>query len=69
MPFTCIEDTIKIEDVNKNVHPIHFVRTGSGPNAVLLMPGVMGFAEYAFQPQIDGLPKLLENYTIIAWGN
>lgn len=34
---------------------------------MILMPGVMGYAEYAFQPQLDGLPKLLDNYTIIAW--
>lgn len=56
MASTCTESTIEIEDINKNGYPIHFVLSGSGPNAVLLMPGVMGFAEYA-----------LENYTIIAW--
>lgn len=31
------------------------------------MPGVMGFAEYAFQQQLHDLPKLLDNYTIVAW--
>lgn len=49
------------------MYPINYVRAGNGPNAVILMPGVLGYTEYAFQPQIDGLPKLLPDYTIISW--
>lgn len=35
--------------------------------AVLLMPGALGSAWTDFRPQIEQLPQLLPNHTIIAW--
>ncbi|XP_059611408.1 valacyclovir hydrolase [Phlebotomus argentipes] len=60
MAFT--EAKIRVEDVN-----INYVRVGSGDKAVLLMPGALGSARTDFGPQIDQLPSLLPNYTIIGW--
>lgn len=62
-----IEENAVLERVTKNTYNINFVRVGSGPNAIILMPGAVGTIETDFQPQIDGLPKLLTNYTIVAW--
>lgn len=60
-------DLIKENVETRNSYNINFVRVGSGPNAILLMPGAIGTIETDFKPQIDGLPKLLDNHTIIAW--
>lgn len=52
---------------------IHYVRTTGGPPAaidgpaVLLMPGALGSAWNDFRPQLEKLPALLPNRTIIAW--
>ncbi|XP_055304438.1 valacyclovir hydrolase [Sitodiplosis mosellana] len=52
---------------NKNTYNINYVRSGHGENAVILLPGALGSAFTDFKPQIEQLPKLLPNYTIIAW--
>ncbi|XP_034256082.1 valacyclovir hydrolase [Thrips palmi] len=44
---------------------ISYVRTGSGPNAVLCLPGALGSALTDFRPQLEHLDK--KNFTIIAW--
>lgn len=56
-----------MENESNDKFKISFVRAGSGPNALILMPGALGTNYNYFQPQIDGLPKLLDNYTIVAW--
>lgn len=52
---------------NKNSYNINYVRNGQGEKALLLLPGALGSAFSDFKPQIEQLPKLLPNYTIIAW--
>lgn len=56
------EHKIHVRDAN-----INYVRSGSGHNAVLLMPGALGSAWTDFRPQIENLPKILKNSTIYAW--
>ncbi|KAG4067900.1 hypothetical protein HA402_010586 [Bradysia odoriphaga] len=48
---------------------LHYIKAGeeNGRNAVLLMPGALGSGITDFKPQINDLPKLLPNYTVIAW--
>lgn len=62
-----IEENAVLEQVTKKTYNINFARVGSGPNAIILMPGAVGSIETDFGPQIEGLPKLLPNHTIIAW--
>lgn len=62
-----IEKNIVLEQDTKNTYNINFVRVGYGRNAIILMPGAIGTIETDLQPQIDGLPKLMPNHTIIAW--
>lgn len=52
---------------NKNTYNINYVRSGHGNVALVLMPGALGSAFTDFKPQIEQLPKLLPNYTIIGW--
>lgn len=49
---------------------INYVRTGEATEsnrALLLMPGALGSAWTDFRPQIEMLPALLPDRTIIAW--
>uniref|UniRef100_W8BC12 Valacyclovir hydrolase n=1 Tax=Ceratitis capitata TaxID=7213 RepID=W8BC12_CERCA len=46
---------------------INYVQSGKGDKSVLLMPGALGSAWTDFKPQIEKLPELLPNHTIIAW--
>lgn len=46
---------------------LHIVESGSGSRSLLLMPGALGSAWTDFKPQIEQLPKLLPDHTIIAW--
>lgn len=46
---------------------LHIVECGSGSRSLLLMPGALGSAWTDFKPQIEQLPKLLPDHTIIAW--
>lgn len=52
---------------NKTLYNINYVRSGQGQNAMILLPGALGSATTDFKPQIEQLPKLLPNHTIIAW--
>lgn len=58
---------IQIKDSNQNTYNINYVRDGHGKDAIILLPGALGSAATDFQPQIDQLPKLLPNHSIIAW--
>lgn len=61
------ENQVKLEDSNRNVYNINYMRKGQGKDAIILLPGALGSAITDFQPQIDQLPDLLPNYSIIAW--
>lgn len=62
------EKQIRLVDDKKNTYNVNFVQLGHGcNNAIILMPGALGSAFTDFQPQIEKLPKLLPNYSIIAW--
>lgn len=52
---------------NNSSYNINYVRSGHGDKAVILLPGALGSALTDFKPQIEHLPKLLPNYTIIGW--
>lgn len=52
---------------NKRLYNINYVRSGHGDEAVILLPGALGSAVTDFMPQIEQLPKLLPNYTVIGW--
>lgn len=60
------EEQIQL-NCNKNTYNINYVRCGQGDKAIVLLPGALGAAFTDFKPQIDKLPQLLPNYTIIAW--
>ncbi|XP_073820512.1 valacyclovir hydrolase-like [Musca autumnalis] len=60
--FNHIERKVKVNDLEINI-----VESGKGDKSVLLMPGALGSAWTDFKPQIEQLPKLLPNYTVIAW--
>lgn len=62
------KNQIKLDDYNKNTYNINYVRKGHGNDgAIILLPGALGTSVTDFQPQIDQLPKLLPNFSIIAW--
>ncbi|XP_040105297.1 valacyclovir hydrolase isoform X3 [Oryx dammah] len=44
---------------------LHYLRTGDGEHAVLLLPGMLGSGETDFGPQIEKLNKKL--FTVVAW--
>nr|XP_020743265.1 valacyclovir hydrolase isoform X1 [Odocoileus virginianus texanus] len=44
---------------------LHYLRTGDGEHAVLLLPGMLGSGETDFGPQIENLNKKL--FTVVAW--
>lgn len=52
---------------NKTLYNINYVRNGHGRKALILLPGALGSAHTDFKPQIEHLPNLLPNHTIIAW--
>lgn len=59
------ENKIKLGKYN-----INYVRAGNEGDkgkAVILLPGALGSAQSDFKPQIEALPGLLKDHTIIAW--
>lgn len=56
------EQKVKVGDKE-----IFYVKSGNGNNAILLMPGLLGSSWTDFKPQIEQLPALIPNSTIIAW--
>lgn len=57
-----MERKVKVNNLDINI-----VESGKGDRSVLLIPGALGSSWTDFMPQIEQLPKLLPNYTIIAW--
>lgn len=60
--FAHNEHKVRVNDLDINI-----VESGTGDKSVLLMPGALGSSWTDFKPQIEQLPKLLPNHTIIAW--
>lgn len=60
--FTHSEQKVLVNDVNINI-----VKSGNGEKSVLLLPGALGSSWTDFKPQIELLPSLLPNYTIVSW--
>ncbi|XP_011192813.2 valacyclovir hydrolase-like [Zeugodacus cucurbitae] len=58
-----IETKVKLSDGIT----IHYVQRGKGDKSLLLMPGALGTGWTHLGPQIEKLPELLPNHTIIAW--
>lgn len=62
-----VERQIKLSDNHSNTYNINYLRFGNGKNAVVLIPGALGTAATDFQPQMNELPKLLPNHSIISF--
>lgn len=62
-----IEESVILKSESNEECKINCLHTGSGPNALILLPGALGTIHTDFQPQIDALPELLDDYTIVAW--
>ncbi|XP_030369424.1 valacyclovir hydrolase [Scaptodrosophila lebanonensis] len=56
------ERKVEVHGIDLNI-----VESGNGPHSLLLMPGALGSAWTDFKPQIEQLPALLPDHTIIAW--
>lgn len=59
--------TISEAKINVDGIDINYVKSGNGSKGILLMPGAIGSAWTDFKPQIEKLPPLLTDYTIVAW--
>lgn len=44
---------------------VHYVREGTGPHPVLLLPGALGSAVSDFTPQLEGLSKVYRAYNTL----
>ncbi|XP_054980235.1 valacyclovir hydrolase [Sorex araneus] len=64
-PAAAFGSSVTSAKVAVNGVQLHYQRTGEGPQAVLLMPGMLGCGETDFGPQIKGLSKKL--FTVVAW--
>ncbi|KAM7361390.1 valacyclovir hydrolase [Cochliomyia hominivorax] len=60
-PLHC-ERKIKVNDIYINI-----VQSGEGEKTVFLLPGALGSCWTDFKPQLEQLPILLPNHSIIAW--
>lgn len=60
--FTHYEHKVTVKKVGINI-----VEVGKGEKSVLLLPGALGSSWTDFKPQIEQLPIMLPNHTIIAW--
>lgn len=61
------EENVVLERMCESSYNINFICVGNGPKGLILMPGALGTIQTDFKPQIEGLPKLLTNYTIVGW--
>lgn len=64
--MSLIERKISIAD-SKETYNINYVSNGTGKKGLILLPGALGSVETDFQQQIENLPKLLDEYQVIAW--
>lgn len=62
-----IEEYVILESESNEKFKINCLHTGSGPDALILLPGALGTIHTDFEPQIDALPELLDNHTVIVW--
>lgn len=61
------DNNVVLEQATKCTYDIAYDRIGSGSKGLILLPGSIGTMRTDFQPQIDALPTLLPDYTIIGW--
>nr|XP_045361572.1 valacyclovir hydrolase isoform X3 [Camelus bactrianus] len=62
--FSCSSSVTSAKVAVNGVH-LHYLRTGEGEHAVLLLPGMLGSGETDFGPQLKNLNKQL--FTVVAW--
>nr|XP_031543914.1 receptor-interacting serine/threonine-protein kinase 1 isoform X3 [Vicugna pacos] len=62
--FSCSSSVTSAKVAVNGVH-LHYLRTGEGEHAVLLLPGMLGSGETDFGPQLKNLNKKL--FTVVAW--
>uniref|UniRef100_A0A8C2SHA5 Biphenyl hydrolase like n=1 Tax=Capra hircus TaxID=9925 RepID=A0A8C2SHA5_CAPHI len=62
--LSCSSSVTSAKAEVNGVH-LHYLRTGDGEHAVLLLPGMLGSGETDFGPQIEKLNKKL--FTVVAW--
>lgn len=68
--FTCHHVLRQLSEnkIRVGKYNVNYVKAGSGQKkAVLLLPGALGSSQSDFKPQIEALPGLLKDHTIIAW--
>ncbi|KAI8420686.1 hypothetical protein MSG28_007916 [Choristoneura fumiferana] len=54
------EETVKVGNWDVN-----YVKVGSGPHTVLLVPGALGTIWTDFKPQVEGFNR--DKFTVVAW--
>ncbi|XP_055262975.1 valacyclovir hydrolase isoform X2 [Moschus berezovskii] len=64
-PAAAFGSSVTSAKVAVNGVHLHYLRTGDGEHAVLLLPGMLGSGETDFGPQIENLNKKL--FTVVAW--
>ncbi|XP_030737390.1 valacyclovir hydrolase isoform X1 [Globicephala melas] len=64
-PVAAFSSSVTSAKVAVNGVHLHYLRTGGGEHAVLLLPGMLGSGETDFGPQIENLNKKL--FTVVAW--
>ncbi|XP_047653537.1 valacyclovir hydrolase isoform X4 [Phacochoerus africanus] len=64
-PSAAFSSSVTSARVAVNGIHLHYLRTGEGEHAVLLLPGMLGSGETDFGPQIETLSKKL--FTVVAW--
>lgn len=62
-----VENQTQLCDNRANRYTINYSRCGDGKNAIVLIPGALGTAATDFQPQLEQLPKLLPNHSIVSF--
>lgn len=64
-PSAAFSSSVTSARVAVNGVHLHYLQTGEGEHAVLLLPGMLGSGETDFGPQIEALNKKL--FTVVAW--
>lgn len=62
-----VEKQIQLADNRANRYNINYSRCGTAQNAVILIPGALGTAATDFRPQLDQLPSLLPDHSIVTF--
>lgn len=57
----------KIQVGECNINYVQLGNSRKSDRAIILLPGALGSAQSDFKPQLEGLPPLLKQHSIIAW--